>query len=139
MLTALIDSGALVAYYNKGDQFHSAVREYFETYRGKLLTSEPVPTEVMWLLKSDWRVQNEFLKDVSTELFELVKLEIQNFQRIKELNEKYCDRPADFADLTIVAIGERLGILKVVSLDSDFDIYRTHSEKTFVQLFPKWE
>jgi hypothetical protein len=34
MLTALIDSGALVAYYNKGDQFHSAVREYFETYRG---------------------------------------------------------------------------------------------------------
>lgn len=66
MLTALIDSGALVACYNKGDQFHAAAREYFENYRGKLLTSEPVATEVMWLLKSDWRVQNEFLKDVCT-------------------------------------------------------------------------
>lgn len=139
MLKVLIDAGPLVAYYNKGDKWHTTTKTFFENFRGKLFTSEPVATEVMWLLAQDWRVQNEFLDDVHKELYQTVPLELGDFKYIAELNDKYKDRPADFTDLSIVVIGERLDVLNVVSLDSDFDIYRTHSNKPFQQLFPKWD
>jgi len=134
---ALIDAGPLVAYYNKGDKWHGAARNFFESFRGKLITSEPVVTEVMWLLAADRRVQNEFLMDLQNELFIVASLALTDFKYIAELNEKYKDLPGDFADLSIVALSERFGLLNVVSLDADFDVYRAYGKKTFRQLFPK--
>jgi predicted nucleic acid-binding protein len=134
---ALIDAGPLVAYYNQGDKWHTTTKKFFEIFKGKLITSEPVSTEVMWLLSSDWRVQNEFLSDLYNELYQIRPLIPADFKYIAELNEKYKDLPGDFADLSIVAISERLGIQNVVSLDSDFDVYRQYRKKTFKQLFPK--
>jgi len=139
LIEALIDAGPLVAYYNKGDRWHAAALKFFESFKGKLITSAPVSTEVMWQLSADWRVQNEFLKDLQNELFVVASLSPSDFEYIAELNEKYCDLPGDFADLSIVALSERLGVLNVVSLDADFDIYRAYRKKAFKQLFPKWE
>ncbi|CAN5392326.1 PIN domain-containing protein [soil metagenome] len=136
--TALIDAGPLIAYYNKRDNWHSTARKFFESYKGKLITSEPVATEVMWLLDKDWRVQNEFLADLQNELYQLISLKTADFKYIAQLNEKYSDVPGDFADLSIVALSERLALRDVVSLDADFDIYRSYGNKTFKQLFPKW-
>ncbi len=136
---ALIDSGPLVAYYNKGDEWHITARKFFESFKGKLITSVAVATEVMWLINQDWRVQNEFLHDVQKELYFVENLVPSDFKYIAELNEKYRNVPGDFSDLTIVALSERLGLLNVVSLDADFDIYRSYEKKPFNQLFPKWE
>ncbi|MBC7997654.1 MAG: PIN domain-containing protein [Leptolyngbya sp.] len=134
---AFIDAGPLVAYYNKGDNWHKTAENFFETFKGKLITSEPVATEVMWLLSADWRVQNEFLMDLQKELFLVASLTVPDFRYIAELNEKYKDLPGDFADLSIVALSQRFEVFNVVSLDSDFDIYRSYGKKAFRQLFPK--
>ncbi len=139
LTVALIDSGPLVAYYNKGDKWHITARKFFESFKGKLITSVAVATEVMWLLNQDWRVQNEFLYDVQKELYIVENLVPSDFKYIAELNEKYRNVPGDFSDLTIIALSERLGLLNVVSLDADFDIYRSYENKPFKQLFPKWE
>ena len=134
---ALIDSGPLVAYYDKGDKWHRAAQIFFESFKGKLITSEPVVTEVMWLLSADWRVQNEFLMDLHNGLFLVNALTMTDFKYIADLNEKYRDLPGDFADLSIVALSERFELLNVVSLDADFDIYRAYRKRNFKQLFPK--
>lgn len=133
----LIDSGPIIAYYNKSDRWHTLVRNFFETFKGKLVTTEAVATEVMWLLANDWRVQNEFLHDLQIELFTVVPLNLSDFAYIAKLNEKFKDLPGDFADLSIVALSERLSVDNVVSLDSDFDIYRAYGRKTFQQLLLK--
>jgi uncharacterized protein len=135
---ALIDSGPLMAYYNRGDKWHLIAQEFFEKFKGILITSEPVVTEVMYLLEGDRRVQNEFLSDLSQELYSVKPLVVTDFRYIAELNEKYQDLPGDFADLSIVALATRLDILNVISLDADFDVYRSFG-KRFTQLFPKWE
>ena len=122
---ALIDAGPLIAYYDGGDAWHKAAKEFFDKFRGQLVTSEPIVTEVMWLLKRDRAVQKEFLSDLANGLYTVKSLELADFNSIIELNEKYKDVPADFADLSIVVLSARLGIKNVVSLDSDFDIYRT--------------
>ena len=135
---ALVDAGPLIAYYAKGDEWHKASQQFFATFSGKLITSEPVVTEVMWNLSSDWRVQNEFLDDLQNELYTVAPLTRPDFKYIAELNEKYKNVPGDFADLSIVAISERFGLLDVVSLDVDFDIYRAYGRKKYAQLFPKY-
>lgn len=136
---ALIDSGPLVAYYNRNDKWHSVAQIFFETFKGRLITSEPVATEVMYLLDANWQVQNEFLSDLNRELYHIESLIVTDFKYIAELNEKYSDLPGDFADLSIVALSARLQLQNVVSLDADFDIYRNLGNKSFTQLFPKWE
>ena len=91
--------------------------------------------EVMWLLTSNWQTQNEFLLDLSKELYECALLLPQDFTRIAELNTQYADLPGDFADLSLIAISERLDIGAIATLDSDFDIYRRYRKQPFVRAF----
>ncbi|MBX9670691.1 MAG: PIN domain-containing protein [Candidatus Obscuribacterales bacterium] len=137
MPRTLIDAGPLVAYYNAKDDWHSPVCKFLETFKGQFITTAPIITEVMWLLTSALNVQNELLSDLAKQLYLVEHLEPGDFERIAELNKKYSDVPADFADLSLVAVSERLQIAEIASLDSDFDIYRRLGNKKFKQVFPK--
>ena len=48
---------------------------------------------------------------------------------------KYVDLPMDFADATLVAVAERLGIRDVATLDDDFTVYRFRDRWAFRNLF----
>jgi predicted nucleic acid-binding protein len=86
-------------------------------------------------LNSDWRLQNRFLDGVVREVFECCSLSLQDFTRIAELNAQYFDLPADFADLSLIAISERLNIAAILTLDSDFDVYRRYRVQPFERIF----
>ncbi len=131
----LIDSGVLVAYYNQGDRVHEAVKNFLEPSTSRLLTTLPYIAEVMWLLAPHWQVQNEFLADLAKELYEWVQLIPRDFERIAALNAQYADLPGDFADLSLVAISERLNINAIATLDKDFDIYRRYRNQPFERVF----
>ena len=59
----------------------------------------------------------------------------QDFSRIAVLNAQYADLPGDFADLTFIAISERLDICAIATLDSDFDVYPRYRKKPFERVF----
>ena len=130
----LVDSGPLVAYYSCNDKHHARVCHFFETCTSRLVTSLSCITEVMWLLSSRWQVQNQFLLAVAQRIFEPQPLIPEDFIRIAELNSQYNDLPADFADLSLVTISERLNIEAIASLDSDFDVYRRYRKNPFIQV-----
>jgi len=46
-------------------------------------------------------------------------------------DQRYADLPGDFADLTLVTLSERLDVAEILSLDSDFDIYRRLRRQPF--------
>lgn len=131
----LIDSGILTAYYSAADNYHLQVCRFLEGCTSRLITTHSCVTEVMWLLSSNWRTQNEFLLDLAKELYECVPLLPQDFTRIAELNAQYADLPGDFADLSLIAISERLNIRAIATLDSDFDIYRRYRRQPFNRIF----
>lgn len=131
----IVDSGVLVAYYSVKDSYHQQVRVFFERCTSNLVTTASCATEVMWLLGQDWRTQNEFLRDLATELYECIQLLPEDFSRIAELNERYADLPGDFADLSLIAISERLNIPAIATLDSDFDVYRRYRKQAFERVF----
>ena len=88
----------------------------------------------MYLLSRDYRTQNEFLNDLVQKLYKCIPLLSEDFIRIKQLNEQYADLPGDFADLSLIAISERLNISAIVTLDADFDIYRRYRNKPFERI-----
>jgi len=88
----------------------------------------------MWLLKSNYRVQNEFLIDLSKGLYYVEPLQHRDFACIADLNTKYADLPGDFADLSLIAIAERLNLEEVVSLDADFNVYRRYKKHGFKRI-----
>lgn len=49
---------------------------------------------------------------------------------------KYADRPMDFADATLVRLAEREGLTTILTVDSDFEIYRIGGRKAF-RVLPK--
>ncbi len=132
---SIIDSGILLAYYSANDRYHQQVSQFLESCTSRLVTTHSCVTEVMWLLSSSWQTQNEFLLDVSKELYECIPLLSQDFIRIAELNAQYADLPGDFADLSLVAISERLNISAIATLDGDFDIYRRYRNQPFDRIF----
>jgi predicted nucleic acid-binding protein len=54
----------------------------------------------------------------------LQEIRREDLLRIIDLTRKYSDLPMDFADATLVIAAERTGIHTIISIDSDFDIYR---------------
>lgn len=131
----IVDSGILVAYYSVKDRYHQQVRVFFERCTSDLITTTACVTEVVWLLSPDWRIQNKFLQGVARGVFEPIPLLSEDFLRITELNERYADLPGDFADLSLIAISERLDIPAIATLDSDFDVYRRYRRQPFERVF----
>lgn len=131
----LVDSGILVAFYNADDQHHEKVVNFFSGCRSELITTLACVTEVLWLLNTDWQVQNTFLIHLSRNVYQCEPLIDSDFLRVAELNQQYVDLPGDFADLALIAVSERLKIAKIATLDKDFDIYRRYRNQPFIRVF----
>jgi len=129
--SVLIDTGPLIAFYNQSDHYHRQICQFFDQCHAKLVTTMPCVTEVMWLLSADWRVQNEFVTDLASGLYDAVPLLPLDFARITELNRQYASIPADITSLSLIAVSERLEINAIASFDKEFSHFRQHQRKPF--------
>lgn len=124
MALVLIDAGPVIAYFDQSDDWHQNASVFIDSFTGQFVTTEPVVTEVMWQLRADYRVQNEFLLRLSLGVFQREALMPEDYARIAELNLQYADHGADFADLSLIAVSERLDLQNIVSIDKEFDYFR---------------
>jgi len=122
--TILIDSGPLIALFDKNDSFHARVVQFIQGKKFRFLSTTAVLTEVSHMLDFNINAQLDFLEWVLNEGVMIQDIKREHISRIIELTRKYCDRPMDFADATLVVAAEHTGIRTIISLDSDFDIYR---------------
>ena len=139
MQRILIDSGILLSYYQQQEPLHQAVIAFFDQNTAQLVTSPICIAEVLWLLGSpgDPRVlaaQNHLLSAVSRGGIEAINLLPEDYARVAELNRRYADLPGDFADLTLVSLSERLDVAEILTLDSDFDVYRRFRKQPFCRI-----
>ena len=138
---ALIDAGPLTAFYNSKDPYHQDIVDFFQDCTLNLLTTESCITETMHLIGKQkgqsYKVQAQLSQDIDDGIWTIEALTREDFSTITQLFKRYSNVPADFADLTLVAISKRLTIPEIVTLDSDFDIYRrlTTPPSPFVRIF----
>jgi len=122
--TILIDAGPLIALFDKDDNYHKKIVQFIKDKKYKFITTTAVITEVTHMLSFNVEVQICFFEWIMKEGVLLQEIEQKDIFRIVELTKKYRDRPMDFADATLVIAAERTGIKRIISIDSDFDIYR---------------
>lgn len=122
--SAIIDSGPLIALFNKDDKFHKTVTNFMKSFSGELISSTAVITEVMHILGFNIQVQTDFLKWIVYGAVSVKPLLPDTLRNIYKLFRKYSDVPMDFADASLVALSEEYEISDVISIDSDFYIYR---------------
>jgi predicted nucleic acid-binding protein len=72
---------------------------------------------------------------LSNQVYDCEPLQSKDFIRIAELNIQYSDLPADFADLALIVISERLNISSIATLDKDFNVYRRYRNQPFERVF----
>jgi len=135
MKNTLIDAGPLIALFNKSDKYHEKIKEFIKNYTGLLTTSWPVITEVCHMLDFNINAQIDFLKWIKLGGLKVEDIETEEIDKIIKLSEKYSDIPMDLADATLVVISERLGIKEIITIDSDYYIYRTTEREMLINIF----
>jgi predicted nucleic acid-binding protein len=131
----IIDSGPLIALFDKDDHYHHKAIEFIKNFKGQLLSNYAVITEVSHLLDFSVTVQIDFLQWIFDGSIKIEDITTNDLLRIIELTGKYSDLPMDFADASLVVLCERIKIREVASVESDFGIYRTREKKTFKNVF----
>lgn len=132
MQNALVDSGPLIALFDRDDHHHERVKAFLRGRRLKLLTTWPVLTEVCALLPGAAAL--DFLEYVCRSGVEVARPDTGDLPAILSLSRKYADRPMDFADASLVVLAMRTGTDAIVSLDRDFEIDRRAHRKFFKNL-----
>ena len=125
MQKTIIDSGPLIALFDKSDKYHQKVINFLKKYQGRLITTWSVITEVSYMLSFNLQVQIDFLKWIERGGLELYNISQEEVYHITRMMEKYVDIPMDLADATLMYISNKEKIQNIISIDSDFDIYRT--------------
>ena len=125
MKNTIIDSGPLIALFDKNDKYHERVLAFLKRYDGKLITTWAVLTEVTHMLSFNLKTQIDFLKWVHLGGLEVVDITDEDLEKIIHFMEKYTNVPMDLADGSLLVVAQNLHIREIVSIDSDYDIYRT--------------
>ena len=134
MQKTIIDSGPLIALFDRSDKYHKSVLDFMKSYKGKLITSWAVITEVSHMLDFNLQVQIDFLKWCEIGGIEVYNISQDEISKIRIMMEKYIDIPMDLADGTLMYIANKENIKNIVSIDSDFDIYRTLKKQSLDNL-----
>jgi predicted nucleic acid-binding protein len=132
----LLDTGAFVALVDRSERRHADCVAVLEGWSGRIVTTEAVLTETLHLVGPRWQSQKVCLEFLLRGAFLMVPPSQESIKRVSVLMEKYRDIPMDYADATLVALGEELGTDLVFTLDHrGFSSYRLNQRKKF-QLVP---
>ena len=136
METFLTDSGPLVALLNHRDEHHEWAREQFKHFSTPQLTCEGAITEATHMLHFDglppWGVLELIERKIISVQFYLES----DLDRVLSLMKKYAGTPMDFVDACLVAMTEEKRECKLLTLDSDFRIYRRFERQTIPLITP---
>jgi len=135
MNRTLIDAGPLIALFNNRDRYHHKITDFLRAYSGELVTTWPVLTETCHVLDFNIQAQIDFLKWIRMGGVQIAAVDYQDITRIISLSEKYADIPMDLADATLIVVAEKLNISDIVTIDSDYYVYRTIRKKMLHNIF----
>ena len=137
MQAFLTDSGPLVALLNRNDVHHRWAHEQFDHAPYPILTCEGAVTETSHLLRADrlppWGILELMERGIVTVQFDLES----NLDRILALMQKYADTPMDFVDACLVSMTEAKRDCRLITIDSDFRVYRRFERQAIPLIIPE--
>lgn len=134
-MRVVLDTGPWVAMIDRSEGSHTDCVKWLKGFKGEIFSTEPVLTEVLYLLNFSGAAQTAALDFVLTGGVTLVPSSKASLATVKDLMRKYRDLPMDFADATLVCLAQDLGTRRVVTLDKKgFGVYRLKRGRPFILL-----
>ena len=134
MAAVLVDASALVALLDRDDAAHERCVAALKSLRDPLAIVWPALTEALYLVRDLPRAVDAIFEMVEDDVLAIVPLDATDLPRIKELMRKYRDLPMDLADAALVRAAERDGLVRILTFDAHFHVYRLPMRKRLVVL-----
>lgn len=133
----LVDAGPIVAVLNQRDEFHDWATERLQEADAPLLTCEAAITEACHILRDVEGAAESLLDLVRDELIAIPYRLEDDAGTVATLMRKYADVPMSLADACLVRMAELTQRTEVLTLDSDFRIYRTSRGQPLRVILPE--
>jgi len=131
----LIDTGPLVAALVPTDRWHTWARAQLEALPGPFATCEAVLAEAMYLLARSVNGQDLLLQLFEDEVGLVLPLNAE-LRNLRALCRRYRNVPMSFADACLVRLSELHPRLPLMTIDSDFHIYRRNRTQRLPLIIP---
>lgn len=132
----IIDTGPLVSVLASGLEYHSWAVEQWKRISPPLLTCEPVLTEAAFLLKREGKDADPLFALLERGVIRIA-LSVHDEQAdLRALMRRYRNRPMSLADACLVRLSEIHPDCHILTLDSDFLVYRRHGNRVIPVLMP---
>ena len=132
----LLDTGPWVALLCRQDKHHDWAKLQFSNHPGPFLTCEAVVAETCFLLARSGLDSSKALALIERGVIQIGMTLTQQLASVSALYQRYDNVPASLADACLVRMSELYEPCHVLTLDSDFHIYRRHGRKTIPVVFP---
>jgi predicted nucleic acid-binding protein len=136
MPVAIVDTGPLVALFDRAERHHRWVAERFDQLEAPLLVCEAVLAEAMYLLARFPKAQDAVLELVENGALRVAFRIDEHIGALRQLLRKYRDTPMSLADACIVRMAEIHDRHAVLTLDSDFLVYRKRGRASLPLIHP---
>lgn len=132
----LLDTGPLVAFLNQSDACHVWAKTQFSLISQPVLTCEAVIAEACFLLRTKKEGAAAILACLQRELIRIEFSLQAEVKAIQNLMNRYANVPMSFADACLVRMAEQTSESVILTLDSDFQVYRKHSRQVIPLMMP---
>src|SRR5207244_1841703 len=129
--------GPLLDSFVPGSRHHSWVIEQWQRLDPPLLTCESVLSETAFLLHRDGFDSSALIKMVEVGFLKIGLTLQPHLADIHALMRRYRNVPMSLADACLVRLSEINPSAVLLTLDSDFHVYRKHGNKVIPLLCPK--
>jgi len=133
-MALVADSGGIYGLYDRRDSAHGKLREALERERDQIVIPSATLGEVDYLLRVrlGTRALLQFLSDVDAGAFRVEAVTPTDLRRCAALLEKYSDLDLGLCDAAVIAVAERLGTDRILTVDErDFRAIRSVRGKSF--------
>lgn len=133
----VVDTAGVLALRDVRDPLHDSARRAVETDQGPFLLSPFCLAEIDYMLREhvSREEQLDFLDEVASGAYTLVRLGAEEVARGRELITRYADLRLSLADASIVVLAELYGTDRVLTNDErDFRVVRRRDGRPFTLL-----
>jgi len=134
--TVIMDTGPLVAFFDRDEEHHQWVREQTKRLEPGFVTCEAVMAEAAYLLRRAAVEPEVLLNLIQRQLITLPFRLEEEVQAVARLLRRYRNVPMSLADACLVRLSELYSDCTVLTLDSDFRVYRRHGRQVIPILAP---
>ena len=131
MRPTLLDTSVIVALLDRSEKLHRVCAAAVRELEAPLITCEAVIAESCYLLRNLAGAPEAIIENITAGIFHIPFQLSRDTSGINKILRKYRDRKIDLADACLVRLADQFGTGDILTLDSDFEIYRWAQNKPF--------